>query len=67
MAARGIAEVALSSGVPVAFGVLTCDTIDQAVARAGSKGGNKGAEAALSALEMVNVMTQLRALGRKKA
>jgi 6,7-dimethyl-8-ribityllumazine synthase len=67
MAARGIAEVALSTGVPVAFGVLTCDTIDQAVSRAGSKGGNKGADAAMSALEMVSVMAQLRALGRKKA
>lgn len=66
MSARGIAEVALSSGVPVSFGVLTCDTLDQAVARAGSKGGNKGAEAAMSALEMVSVMSQIRAMGKKK-
>lgn len=66
MAARGIAEVALSTGVPVAFGVLTCDTLDQAVARAGSKGGNKGADAAMSALEMVSVMAQIRTMVKKK-
>jgi 6,7-dimethyl-8-ribityllumazine synthase len=58
-AARGCAEVALSTGVPVAFGVLTTDTIDQALERAGTKAGNKGADAALTALEMVNLGKRL--------
>lgn len=66
IAARGLGEAAMASGVPVSFGVLTCDTIEQAVSRAGSKGGNKGADAAMGALEMVGVMAQIRALGRKK-
>jgi 6,7-dimethyl-8-ribityllumazine synthase len=57
--AKGLASVALQTRVPVAFGVLTVDTIDQAIERAGTKAGNKGAEAALSAIEMVNVMRQL--------
>lgn len=55
---KGIAHVMLQTGLPVAFGVLTVDTIDQAVERAGTKAGNKGAEAALSAIEMVNLMRQ---------
>ena len=54
--AKGLAQVGLQSGVPVAFGVLTTDTIDQAVERAGTKMGNKGAEAALAALESVNLL-----------
>jgi len=54
--AKGVAKVALESGVPVIFGVLTTDTIEQAVERAGTKHGNKGAEAAMSALEMVSVL-----------
>lgn len=58
-AAKGIAAVQNSSGVPVAFGVLTVDTIEQAIERAGTKAGNKGAEAALSALEMVSLLRQL--------
>lgn len=58
-AAKGIAQVALQSGVPVAFGVITADTLEQAIERAGSKGGNKGADAALCAIELVNLYGQL--------
>ncbi len=54
-AAKGLAHVALAAPVPVAFGVLTCDTIEQAIERAGAKAGNKGADAALTALEMANL------------
>lgn len=57
--ARGLGRVALESGVPVAFGVLTTDTIDQAVERAGTKAGNKGAEAARTAIEMANLLRVL--------
>ncbi len=57
--ARGVAAVGQQSGVPVAFGVLTVDTIEQAVERAGTKAGNKGADAALSAIEMVNLLRQI--------
>ncbi|HEC16639.1 MAG TPA: 6,7-dimethyl-8-ribityllumazine synthase [Sedimenticola sp.] len=56
---KGIAQVTLKHGVPVAFGVLTTDTIEQAVERAGTKAGNKGADAALSAIEMVNLLRRL--------
>jgi 6,7-dimethyl-8-ribityllumazine synthase len=52
---KGLAHVAMSSGVPVAFGVLTTDTIEQAVERAGTKAGNKGFDAAMSAIEMVSL------------
>ncbi|MCH7808792.1 MAG: 6,7-dimethyl-8-ribityllumazine synthase, partial [Planctomycetes bacterium] len=58
-AAKGIAQVALSTGVPVTFGVITADTLEQAVERAGAKAGNRGADAALSAIELANVVTQL--------
>ena len=58
-AARGLAQVALDTGVPVAFGVLTTNTIEQAVERAGSKSGNKGADAALTAIEMANLLNQI--------
>jgi 6,7-dimethyl-8-ribityllumazine synthase len=58
-AAKGVAQAALTTGVPVAFGILTCDTLEQAINRAGAKSGNKGFEAALSALEMVNLLRQL--------
>ena len=58
-AAKGLAAVATGSGKPVAFGVLTCDTLDQAMARAGSKGGNKGWDAALAAIEMVSLFRRL--------
>ncbi len=54
-AARGVASAAADTGVPVAFGVLTVDTIEQAIERAGMKAGNKGAEAALAAIEMANL------------
>jgi 6,7-dimethyl-8-ribityllumazine synthase len=58
-AASGIAQAALASGVPVIFGVLTCDTLEQAINRAGGKAGNKGFEAAVTAVEMVNLMKKL--------
>jgi len=53
---KGIASVSLNTGTPVLFGVLTTDTIEQAIERAGSKAGNKGFEAAMAAIEMVNIM-----------
>ena len=56
---KGLAHVSLQHGLPVAFGVLTVDSIDQAIERAGTKAGNKGAEAAMSAIEMVNLLRQL--------
>src|SRR5690554_2999974 len=55
----GLAQVTLNTGVPVAFGVITTDTDEQAIDRAGVKHGNKGSEAALSALEMINVLDQI--------
>jgi 6,7-dimethyl-8-ribityllumazine synthase len=58
-AAKGLAQVAVTSGVPVIFGVLTCDTMDQAVDRAGGKAGNKGWDAALAAIEMVSLYRRL--------
>ena len=58
-AASGVAQAALATGVPVIFGVLTCDTLEQAVNRAGGKAGNKGFDAAVSAVEMVNLLRQL--------
>jgi 6,7-dimethyl-8-ribityllumazine synthase len=60
-AAKGIAKAGLDSGVPVAFGVLTTDTVEQAIERAGSKAGNKGWSAATTALEMANLMKALPA------
>ncbi len=56
---KGLGQIALSSGIPVAFGVLTTDNLEQAIERAGSKAGNKGAEAALAALEMVSLYREL--------
>jgi 6,7-dimethyl-8-ribityllumazine synthase len=58
-AAKGIAAAALASGKPVIFGVITADTIEQAVERAGTKSGNKGFSAACAAIEMVNLLEQL--------
>jgi 6,7-dimethyl-8-ribityllumazine synthase len=58
-AANGVAGAALATGVPVIFGVLTCDTLEQALNRAGAKSGNKGFEAAVAAIEMVNLLNQL--------
>src|SRR5215470_7796601 len=59
-AAKGIAQVAAATGVPVAFGVLTTNTLEQAIDRAGAKGGNKGFDAAMTAIEMANLMRTLR-------
>lgn len=56
---RGISSAGLESGVPVIFGVLTCDTLEQAIDRAGLKSGNKGFEAGMAAVEMYQVMKQL--------
>jgi len=56
---KGIAQVALQTGVPVTFGVVTAESLDQAVDRAGAKTGNKGADAARAALEMANLLTML--------
>jgi 6,7-dimethyl-8-ribityllumazine synthase len=58
--AHGLAQVAAESGIPVGFGVLTTNTVEQAVDRAGAKGGNKGFDAAMSAIEMANLMRRLR-------
>jgi len=57
--AKGVASVSLDSGIPVAFGVLTTDTIEQAIERAGSKAGNKGFDAAMAAVEMANLYKAL--------
>ncbi|MFM8445074.1 MAG: 6,7-dimethyl-8-ribityllumazine synthase [Methylococcus sp.] len=58
---KGISSLSLKYEIPVAFGVLTVDTIEQAIERAGTKAGNKGAEAALSAVEMVNLLREINA------
>ena len=58
--AKGLAQSAYGSGVPVAFGVLTTDSIEQAIERSGTKAGNKGADAAIAALEMVNLYARLK-------
>ncbi len=60
---KGIAHVGLEQRVPVGFGVLTCENLDQALSRAGSKAGNKGAESALSVIEMANLLTNVRTAG----
>jgi len=59
--AKGVAQAGLSADIPVAFGVLTTDTIEQALERAGTKAGNKGADAAMSAIEMARLMPRLEA------
>src|SRR6266850_1286214 len=59
-AAKGLAQVASETGVPVAFGVLTCNTLEQAIDRAGAKGGNKGFDAAMTAIEMADLLRRLR-------
>jgi 6,7-dimethyl-8-ribityllumazine synthase len=58
--AKGIAQVSLLTGKPVIFGVITADTIEQAIERAGSKDGNKGRDAALNAIEMVNLIDKIK-------
>ena len=56
---KGIAQVGLNTGIPVVYGVITADTIEQAIERAGTKAGNKGVDAALTAIEMINLLRQL--------
>jgi len=63
---KGLGALALNSPIPIGFGVLTCDTVEQAVDRAGVKAGNKGAEAAVACLEMVNLYARLAAPEGKK-
>ena len=58
--AKGTAKVSLDTGIPVIFGVITADTIEQAIERAGTKDGNKGKDAALSAIEMANLLAQIK-------
>jgi 6,7-dimethyl-8-ribityllumazine synthase len=58
-ASRGIASVSLAHEIPIGFGLLTVDTVEQAIERAGNKGGNKGADAALAAIQMVTLLRQL--------
>jgi 6,7-dimethyl-8-ribityllumazine synthase len=64
--ARGVAQVNLASGIPVMFGVITSDTIEQAIERAGTKSGNKGFDAAAGALEMINLLKSIEGKGGKK-
>jgi 6,7-dimethyl-8-ribityllumazine synthase len=59
-AAKGIAKVAQDTGLPVIFGIITADTIEQAIERAGTKDGNKGRDAALNAIEMVNLISKIK-------
>jgi 6,7-dimethyl-8-ribityllumazine synthase len=59
-AAKGIAKAGQDAGIPVIFGIITADTIEQAIERAGTKDGNKGRDAAVSAIEMVNVFDQIK-------
>ncbi len=59
-AAKGLGQISMQTGVPVAFGVLTTNTLEQAVDRAGAKSGNKGSDAAITAIEMANLMKRLR-------
>jgi 6,7-dimethyl-8-ribityllumazine synthase len=63
---KGIAQVALTASCAVSFGVLTCDTLEQAIDRAGVKAGNKGADAAVACLEMVNLYARLAEVGKKR-
>jgi len=63
---RGVGQVARASGIPISFGVLTTDTPEQALERAGGKAGNKGWDAALSAIEMANLMRKIRPSGRRR-
>ncbi|MCX5707080.1 MAG: 6,7-dimethyl-8-ribityllumazine synthase, partial [Candidatus Omnitrophica bacterium] len=57
---KGIAKVSQETGVPAIFGIITADTIEQAIERAGTKDGNKGRDAALSAIEMVNLLEKIK-------
>ena len=60
-ATKGVAQVSMRHGIPVTLGVLTTDTLEQAIERAGSKAGNKGVDAAVAAIEMANLLAELRA------
>lgn len=60
---KGVSQTALKYGIPVSFGVLTTDTIEQAIERAGTKAGNKGVDAALCVIEMINLLQQIKSLG----
>ncbi len=60
-AAKGIAQIGLETGIPTTFGIITADTLEQAIERAGSKAGNKGVDAAMSAIELVNLIQHLPA------
>ncbi|MEO8127585.1 MAG: 6,7-dimethyl-8-ribityllumazine synthase [Bryobacteraceae bacterium] len=63
-AASGLAHISVETGVPIAFGVLTTNTVEQAIDRAGAKSGNKGFDAAMTAIEMVNLLRALRSDGK---
>ncbi|HEY3324723.1 MAG TPA: 6,7-dimethyl-8-ribityllumazine synthase [Planctomycetota bacterium] len=58
-ASKGVAQIALTAGIPIAFGLLTCDNLEQALERAGAKSGNKGWEAAMSAIEMADLFGKI--------
>jgi 6,7-dimethyl-8-ribityllumazine synthase len=60
--AKGVARISLESSIPIAYGIITTDTIEQAIERAGSKSGNKGYDAAITAIEMANLMDQMKKL-----
>jgi 6,7-dimethyl-8-ribityllumazine synthase len=66
-AAKGIAQASRFHGIPIAFGVLTTNTLEQAIDRAGAKGGNKGFDAAMTAIEMADLLRQLRGASRRAA
>jgi 6,7-dimethyl-8-ribityllumazine synthase len=63
---KGLGQIALTAPCAVSFGVLTCDTVEQAIDRAGVKAGNKGADAALACLEMVNLYARMAEAGKKR-
>ena len=65
--AKGVAAVGRETGVPTIYGILTCNTLEQAINRAGAKSGNKGFDAAMGAIEMANLIKQMRRKGRSKA
>jgi 6,7-dimethyl-8-ribityllumazine synthase len=65
--AKGVAAVGRETGVPTIYGILTCNTLEQAINRAGAKSGNKGFDAAMGAIEMANLVKELRRKGRPKA
>ncbi len=64
---KGIAQVQLDADIPIAYGILTPDTIEQAIERAGTKAGNKGYDAAMAAIEMANLFSQISGVGKARA